>query len=312
MDNAGAIERDGGATPRVPCANCGFPIASGASFCGSCGVSIAEIKLTNETADLNLLVAVATLAWVLWMLFWLAEPLAAVAVDPVASLRTTLWYSGLWTGLMLPFIALLSLAAYLNWRAGGRVRMPTLRHNQAAPGALVIFLAVLIWLFVSLLLRSEPGSEFSAGIAWLLFTGLLAVLCVAIVGPEAYKNWKALRIPRIMRMLGYLIPFPAAVAFLFVMADAPLRIRFDLSQDELTRYVDEFERTDGASMPAVQMVGLYNLGVPGRRGDCVTLTTNSDLDYYAGFAYCTGPPPAKPNVHFHHFKDRWLKFEVYH
>jgi len=314
MENAGAVERTGGSDAGARCPKCGVLLATGASFCGSCGASIVDGGSTRASADLNLIVAIVTLAWVMLMLFWLAEPLSAVGVDPVASLRTTLRYSGLWTLLMLPFISLLALAACLSWKAGGRARMPTLEHNQATPSAVILGLAGLTWLGVTLMLRSEPGSELSPWMFWLAFSLMLAGAWLATIAPAVHQTWKAPRIMKMARLLAYLVPIPAAVILMFVVipGDASRNARFELSEEALTRYVEKFERTGGTSIDTLQMVGLYNLGKPGRRGSCVTLTTNSDLDYYAGFAYCRGTPPEKPNVHFDHIKERWWKFEVHH
>jgi hypothetical protein len=182
------------------------------------------------------------------------------------------------------------------------------------PGPVVIVVVALAWGFVYLLLRSEPGSEFTPGILWLLFTASLALLWLATTVWQAQQTWKSPGLRKTARMVGYMIPFPAAVIVLFAVipGDLPLKTRFGLSEEALTRHVVEFERTGGESSAAIQMVGLYHVGSPGRRDGCVTVTTNSDLDYYAGFAYCTGPVPTEPNVDFNHIKGRWWKFEVYH
>lgn len=261
------------------------------------------------------MVAVVTLAWVLLMLFWLAEPLSAVGVDPVASLRTTLRYSGLWAIVMLPFMALFAFVAYLSWKAGGRARMPTLEHNRAAPSAGILGLAGLVWLGVTLLLRSEPASELSPWLFWLAFSVLLTGAWLATIVPAVHQIWKAPRIMQMARLLAYLVPVPAAVILMFVVipGDASRNARFELSEDALTRFVEEFDQTGEESMSTVQMIGLYQVGPPDRRHGCVRVTTNGEMDYYAGFAYCPeGPLPTQPNEKFDHFRGSWWKFEVHH
>src|SRR6266545_5949182 len=315
MENAGAAKRTAGSDAGVRCRKCGVKLAGGASFCGNCGAPVAKTKPINATADLNLMVAIASLGWVLLMWFWLAEPLSAVGVDPVASLRTTLRYSGSWAIIMLPFMALLACVAYLSWKAGGRARMPTLEHNRATPSAVILCLAGLTWLGVTLLLRSEPGSELSPWMFWLAFSLLLAVAWLGTIAPAVYQTWKAPRIMKMPRLLAYLVPIPTAVILTFVVipGDASRNARFELSEEALTRYVEEFNETGEESMSTVQMVGLYQVGPPDRRHGCIRVTTNADMDYYAGFAYfLDGPLPTEPNEKFDHFRDNWWRFEVHH
>jgi hypothetical protein len=59
-------------------------------------------------------------------------------------------------------------------------------------------------------------------------------------------------------------------------------------------------------------VGLYRVGVPDRRDGCVRITTNSDMDYYAGLAHCDGSPSEKPNADHDHIEGPWWKFQVWH
>jgi hypothetical protein len=269
---------------------------------------------TTETADLNLMVAAIALAWLLLMLFWMAYPFKAIAVDPGASIRATLRYTGLWAGLLLPFIALLTFATFLSWRAGGRVRMLTLRHNEVMPAAPIIAVVAVAWLSVSVWLLSEPGSDFTLGLLWLVFSGMLALVWLVATVVAIQKSWKAPKLKTVARTLAYLVPFPAALILSIVLwrSDAPFETRFELSEGALTHHVDEFARTNGASMPPIQAVGLYRVGVPDRRDGCVRITTNSDMDYYAGLAHCDGSPPEKPNADYDHIDGRWWRFQVWH
>jgi hypothetical protein len=270
--------------------------------------------MRDEAADANFVAVTVVLAWVVSTLFFIAQPFPAVAVDPVASLRVTLLYTGLWAGLTLPVIALLSIAALLIRRGGGRLRL-TQPNNQAKPGAFVLWLGALVWLWISLLIRSEPSLEFTPGVLWLLFTALLVLAWLGVVASSAREMRSRLSIGTATKVIGHLLAIPVALLLLFVIipGDAPRRIRFEMSEDSLTAYVNEFEETGDKSMSTIQMVGLYQVGPPDRRHGCVRITTNGEMDHYAGFAYCPGGPlPTKPNEEFDHFQGDWWRFQVWH
>ncbi len=278
-------------------------------------IGAGQASIRDEAADANFVAVIVTLAWLLFMLFEVAQPFSAVAVDPVASLQSTVWYTGFWTALAAPFIGLLALAASMSWRAHGRLRLPQPKRDAEVPTPLVLTLVGLVWVGVSLVVGSEPGPGFTLGLAWLLFTGLLGIGWLASTVREACVTFKQPRVRSLARALSYAIPVPLAAVFLYfaVPSEAALEARFELSQDALTRYVEEFERTGEESMPTVQMVGLYQVGPPDRRHGCIRVTTNGEMDYYAGFAYCPeGPLPTKPNEEFDHFQGDWWRFQVRH
>ncbi len=139
-------------------------------------IGAGQASIRDEAADANFVAVIVTLAWLLFMLFEVAQPFSAVAVDPVASLQSTVWYTGFWTALAAPFIGLLALAASMSWRAHGRLRLPQPKRDAEVPTPLVLTLVGLVWVGVSLVVGSEPGPGFTLGLAWLLFTGLLGIL----------------------------------------------------------------------------------------------------------------------------------------
>lgn len=276
-------------------------------------VGSGQASIRDETADANLVAVVVTLAWLLYTLFWVGHPFTGIAVDPIASLRFTLLYTGLWTGMAAPFIALLSFAFIVRWRLRGRPQRRQSQRDKEVPSALVTALVAIVWVFVSLAMFSEPGPGLTLGLPWLLFSGALGLVwlvCTVLVARVACRQPA---IENIVRTLAYALPVPVAAVCLALSSGAALETRFELSEDALTRHVEEFERTGGESMPSMQMVGLYLVGTPDRRHGCIRVTTNSEMDYYAGIAYCPeGPLPTKPNEEFDHFQGDWWKFQVWH
>lgn len=277
--------------------------------------AVGQAPIRDEAADADFVAVIVTLAWLLFMLFEVAQPFSAVAVDPVASLESTVRYAGFWTALAAPFIGLLALSGAASWRSRGRFRLPQLQRDTQIPSPLVITLAGLIWVAVSLVVWSEPGPGFTLGLPWLLYTGLLGFGWLACTVREALATWREPRILNAARILAYATPVPLGAIFLYaaVASGVALEMRFELSEDALTRYVEEFDETGEESMPTVQMVGLYQVGPPDRRHGCIRVATNGEMDYYAGFAYCPeGPSPTRPNEEFHPFQGDWWRFEVHH
>jgi uncharacterized protein (DUF983 family) len=297
------------------CPRCGRGLHGSATFCGHCGAELAKAQSINTTADMNFVALAVTLVWSLYMLFWVSHPFTTIAVDPIASLHSTVLYTGFWTALAAPFIAVLLLAALMSWRAGGRLRFPQFRRDEGVPSPPIVGLVTIVWVGVSLVVGSEPGPGFTLGLPWLLFTGLVGLAWLVCTVRDASVTWKQPGIPNAASTLGYAIQVPIAVIFLYSAGgrEAALEARFELSEDALTRYVQEFNLKGEESMSTVQMVGLYQIGPPDRRHGCVRVTTNAVMDYYAGFAYCPdGPLPTKPNEKFDHFLDNWWRFEVHH
>jgi hypothetical protein len=272
-------------------------------------------KPTNPTADLNLAALVVTLAWLAYVLFQIAHPFTAIAVDPGASLRSTASYSGLWTALAAPFIAALVLAALMTWRTGGRFRITQLHRAAHVPSLWVLALVLLVWVAASLVVASEPGPGFTLGLPWLLFTGLLGIGWFVCTTHLASATLKEPRSRDVAMTLVYAVLLPLAAIPVYRAFDtgAAVETRFQMSEGALARYVEEFELTGEDSMPTVQMVGLYQVSPPDRRHGCIRVTTNSEMDYYSGFAYCpAGPLPTGPNEEFHHFRGNWWRFAVHH
>ena len=275
------------------------------------GESGHRLTAAGGAEDVTFGVAAVTLGWLVLTLLLAAEPFVGLAVDPPGSVYASAMHFGFFLGVSLPMIALLALAAYFGWKARGRDPLGPTRIKARAG---LVSLVALAWLVVSLLLRSEPGFDFLAGILWLLFTGGLAVAWFSILIQDSYRFWKAHGLTKALTVLDYLIPLPLAAVALFAVIPgrAPLEARFNLSEAALTRYVEEYERTGGESASVVQFVGLYSVGEPYRRDGCLILPTQGGLDYLAGFAYCTGSLPDKPNVDMDHIKGRWWTYEINH
>jgi hypothetical protein len=291
----------------------GHGLPGSATFCGHCGAELAKAKSINTAADMDFVALAVALVWLLYMLFSVVHPFTAIVVDPIASLRSTALYTGFWTALAAPFIAALLLAALMSWRARGRLRFPQFRGDEAVPSPLIVALITIVWVGVSLVVGSEPGPGFTLGLPWLLFTGLLGFAWLVCTVREASVTWNKSGIPNAARTVGYAIQMPIAAIFLYfaVPSEAALEARFELSEGALTRYVEEFNLKGEESMSIIQMVGLYQIGPPDRRHGCIRVTTNDEMDYYAGFAYCPeGPLPTKSNEKFDHFRDNWWRFEV--
>ena len=313
MSSGEQVRRNSGLDQGTNCQRCGRSLPGNATFCGHCGMEVAKAKSINPTTDMNLVAAALALAWLLYTLFWVARPFPAIAVDPIASLRSTVLYTGFWTSLAAPLIALLSFVAFISWRARGRPRLTQFQRDEEVPSPLTITLVAIVWMFVSLAVGSEPGPGLTLGLPWRLFTGALGLVWLVCSVREVRVTWKQPGIRNAARTLAYAVPIPLAAMFVYLSSDAVLESRFELSENALTRYVEEFERTGDVPMPSVQMVGLYLVGPPDQRHGCVRVTTNGEMDYYAGFAHCPeGPLPTKPNEKFEHFRGDWWRFEVHH
>ena len=282
--------------------------------CADAGARAVHPEPAGGTEDVTLGVAAATLGWVILTLLWAAEPLSGLAVDPLGSVTATAKHVSFFLGLTTPLIALLALLVYRSWKAGSQLRIPLPGSARTALGPGIVALVAVAWGVVSLLLRSEPGYDLMSGILWLAFTGCLAVAWLSILVPNAYRSWKASGIKKAPAMVSYLLPLPLAAVALFIVIPgrAPLEVRFELSEAALTRYVEQYESTGGESASVTQFVGLYSVGEPYRRDGCLILPTQGGLDYLAGFAYCTGSLPDKPNVDMDHIKGRWWTYEIYH
>jgi len=285
---------------------------------GGCGADAGARAVHPESADgaedVTFGAAAVTLVWLILTLLWAAEPLSGLAVDPLGSVTATAKHVGFFLGLTTPLIALLGLVVYRRWKAGGQLRIPLPGSAHAALGPGVVAPVTLAWGVVSLLLRSEPGYDLISGILWLAFTGCLAVAWLGILAPNAYRSWKASGIKKAPAIVSCLLPLPLAAIALFIVipSRAPLEVRFELSEAALTRFVERYESTGGESASLTQFVGLYSVGEPYRRDGCLILPTQGGLDYLAGFAYCTGSLPDKPNVDIDHIKGRWWTYEIYH
>jgi hypothetical protein len=257
---------------------------------------------------MNLVALAITLAWLLYTLYFVGHPFPGIAVDPMTSLRLTAMYTGVWTIMAAPLIALLSFAFFARWRSRRR-----LKHDQELPSPLTMILVAIAWIFVSLAIFSEPGPGLILGLPWLLFSvglGLVWLVCSVMAARATFKR-PALK--NVVMTLAYALPIPMAAICLAMYSGAVLETRFEVSEGALSQHVEEFERTDGESMSGTEMVGLYLVGTPDRRHGCVRVTTNWEMDYYAGFAYCPdGPLPTPPNEEFDHFRDDWWRFEVHH
>lgn len=278
------------------------------------GESVAQPTPASGTRDATPGVTAVTLGWLLLTLVWSTAPMSGLAIDPWASVRVTAMHVAFLLGVATPIIALLVLVTYVSAKASRRARstQPRPAHETVAPG--VVTLIALAWLIVSLLLRSEPGLEFTTGMLWLAFTVALGLAWVGILVPDAYRAWRGSGLTKTAMMVDYLFPVPLAAIALFVIipGQAPLNARFEHSEAALTRYAEEFERTGGESVSVGQFVGLYNVGTPYRRDGCLILPTQAGLDYLAGFAYCTGSLPDKPNVDMTHIKGLWWTYEINH
>ena len=314
MDNSEAIGGESRANAGAHCPGCGLELISGARFCSRCGARVHHPTSASGTADVTLLVVGATLGWLFLTLLFAAQPLSGVVDGVWASVRASAMHVGFLLGLMTPLIVLLALVVYRSWKAGGRVRFSQPRLTRKTPGSGVVVLVALTWLLVSLLLRSEPGSDFTAGILWLILTGCLALAWLGILVPNAYRTWKACGFTKAATVVSYLIPLPLAAMVLFVVipGQAPLKTRFELSEAALSRYIDQFEGTGGESSSGSQFVGLYKVVWAYRRDGCVILRTHDGLDYEAGIAYCTGRLPTKPSIDLNHLKGRWWIYANHH
>jgi hypothetical protein len=106
--------------------------------------------------------------------------------------------------------------------------------------------------------------------------------------------------------------FPPAVVVLtifLVLANAPLRLRFELSQGSLERYARESIAEPNVTHPA--RLGLYRIRKVQRFDGGVRLLTSECMSDLCGFAYSPEgePPKGRGENHFVHLEGPWYLWE---
>jgi hypothetical protein len=186
-------------------------------------------------------------------------------------------------------------------------------HEPNVSGTIVAVFT-LTWLFLWLLLASEPMINPFVGMLLLFFGVGLALAWFFLLVPAGYRSWGASSGGSRKKVIGYLIPFPLAVILLLslVPLEIPLKTRFELSEGALSDFAEQHASTDGKSFSGSEWVGLFKVDNVFHRDGCFVLQTHSFIDEEGGLAYCTGSLPSSPTVHMDHLKGPWWRYQNIH
>ncbi len=189
-------------------------------------------------------------------------------------------------------------------------------HEPSVSGTIVA-VVTLIWLFLELLLASEPMIDPFLDMLQLWFFGLalgLALAWLFLLVPAGYRSLRTSSRGNRNKVIAYLIPFPLAVILLLSLVhfEIPLKIRFELSEGALSDFAEQHVNTDGESFSGSEWVGLFKVDNVFRRNGCLILQTHRFIDEEGGLAYCTGSLPSSPTVHMYHLKGPWWRYRNIH
>jgi hypothetical protein len=180
-----------------------------------------------------------------------------------------------------------------------------------SPGIVALLSAT--WLCVSLVLFSDPGGDFVAAYAWVLFSVAMFVAWLVLLGityqVARASHWSVPR--RIGLMVGYMLPLPIAVVILVALLSnqIPMKARFALSEPALNDYVRT--HTDTGLDDKTERAGLYKIDFTYQREGCLILETAGANFTSTGFAYCTGDLPDEPDqasIEMDHLTGNWWTY----
>lgn len=300
------------ATPQPSCDVCGHALSPGARFCIHCGASASRSGRRIIRLAVASSVLFVTLTWIIAL--WLVnEPVDYSDAVDVARFDATVY--SFTFGVWLPWLVVFALAVY-------GIRTMFISRRSLTPGTdgLIARLVVLVsftWLFVSLIVLSEPGIGLLVTVLWFSFSFALGISWLGFLVSMVFRIWRTRsRWPRLM--IAYVILPSLAMSLLIALISQaiPLRVRFELSEGSLTELATRCAR-DLSADPRAQppescrgshRAGLFNVDGVLERNGCVILATEVFIEYIAGFAYCTRGPPKGDYVRADHLKSRWWTY----
>lgn len=158
-------------------------------------------------------------------------------------------------------------------------------------GVLVLLLGMLLWA------GSTPGSNL-APIAF----SLLAILISSVVWVVRLVGWATSRV-RSHGLRWLIAPALVAITTLLIVADLPLRARFELARGDFDAFVDDLEAQgrvdDWARVDAPSSIGGFKVLGAFQGGDVVIIYLPGSFPNHAGLAYLPdGPDDRLENYDF--------------
>ncbi len=184
-----------------------------------------------------------------------------------------------------------------------------------AVSRLIVTVPTLGWLFLSLLIVSEPVPNLLLLVFEFYYILGLVGLWLVLLAPAAYRALKALGWKGLSAAVGYLLPLPLAAAVLVaaLIYDIPLKARLELSEAALVNHAQQVETQHPNSYHLFRFIGLFRVETVYDWDGCTMFVTEAfGPEDEGGLAYCTGKRPCAPTVEMDHIKGLWWRWNYWH